>query len=93
MTPTAQELLSFTWRLGSHKSDIKWSNQLTSRNWTKAKITDTIRNGTPYPAPNKPNPSRTATRYERGEDHVVVDDVTREVLQVSGLGHFASELP
>lgn len=47
------------------------------------KNTRTIREGKAYPAPNKVNKLNSATRYELDEDFVVVDDFTKEILQVS----------
>lgn len=74
------------WELGRHKSDTKWENQMEKRGWDKEKITDTIKNGKEYPAPNKVNPENTATRYEYNGRSVVRDDKTNEILQVGGDG-------
>ena len=74
------------WELGGHKSESKWESQMSKRGWDKEKITDTIKNGKEYPAPNKVNPENTATRYERDGQFVVRDDRTGEILQISGPG-------
>lgn len=74
---------SKNWKLGSHKSALKWKNRMEKGDWTPKKITHTIKNGEAYPAPNKPFPSNTATRYKLGDDFVVIDDMTNEVIQVS----------
>lgn len=71
------------WELGRHKSDTKWENQMEKRGWDKEKITDTIKNGKEYPAPNKVNPENTATRYEKDGQFLVRDDKTGEILQIS----------
>lgn len=76
------------WQFGSFKSTTKWQNQMIKREWTIEEITETIRYGTPYPAPNKVNNTHTATRYEYNDKFVVVDDQTKEVLQVSGTVNF-----
>lgn len=53
--------------LGRFKSAKRWANQLEDRNWTPEEITETIKNGRRYEAPNdvrKYDPGATATRYE-----------------------------
>ncbi len=89
--PPAGGRSNLDWKLGTHKSDAKWENQMRERNWTKEKITDTIKNGKEYKAPNdvrRNDPTATATRYEKDGKFVVRDDQTGEILQVSGLGDF-----
>jgi peptidoglycan hydrolase-like protein with peptidoglycan-binding domain len=76
------------WTLGTHKSDIKWGNQLKNRNWTHQQITETIQKGNAYKAPNNVNQGNTATRYEYQSRFVVRDDQTKEILQISGPGKF-----
>ena len=71
------------WVLGRYKSDTRWGNQLRDRDWTPEQITQAIKYGKQYPAPNKVNPGNSATRYEYKERFVVRDDKTREILQVS----------
>ena len=61
--------------------------------WTPDKITETIKNGKPYNAPNKPNPTNTATGYKFNGSYVVVDDVTNEVIQLGEPGYIVEELP
>lgn len=88
-----QRNLSREWTLGSHKSAIQWRNRLEKGDWTPEKITTVIRRGNrldTYNAVNKPN---SASRYELGEDFIVVDDITNEVLQISGPGYKASLNP
>lgn len=87
-----QRNLSKTWKLGKHKSAQKWANRMEKGNWTPDKISETIRNGEAHNAPNNVNRPNTATRYELGNDFVVVDDVTKEVLQVSEPGYLPKEL-
>ncbi len=82
-----------TWRLGDHKTTVKWRNRLENGDWTPDKITRTIRYGKPYRAPNKPNPSRTATGYELDGNYIVVDDVTKEIIQVGEPGYIPDKLP
>ncbi len=72
------------WELGKFKSETKWGNQLRNRDWTPDQISETIKNGKKYPAPNKVNPKNTAKRYEYKDRYVVRDEVTKEILQVSG---------
>jgi hypothetical protein len=86
-----QRNLSKTWKLGSHKSSKKWANRMEKGNWTPNKISEVIRKGEPNKAPNSVNKSNTATRYELGNDFVVIDDVTKEVLQVSEPGYIPKQ--
>lgn len=88
----AQRALSRAWKLGSHKSAIKWWNRLEKGDWTPEKITRTIKERKAYKAPNKVNKPNTATGYELDGNFVVVDDVTGEVLQVSGPGFVPEKL-
>ena len=81
---------SRSWRLGSHKTSEKWTNRMNKGDWTPDKITRTIKYGKPYKAPNRVNKSNTATRYERDGNFVVVDDMTKEVLQL-GEPHYAPD--
>ena len=73
-----------TWRLGQHKSAIRWGNQLKKRNWTPDNISETIAQGTRFKAPNKVNPANQAVRYEYKGRFVVRDETTKEILQISG---------
>ena len=72
-------------RLEQVLSQKRSENQLESRDWTPEQITNTIKKGEKFPAPNKVNPENTATRYQMPGTNrfVVVDDATKEVLQVS----------
>lgn len=71
------------WVLGGHKSETRWGNQLRNRDWSPEQITEAIRHGKQYPAPNKVNKGNTATRYEYKGRFVVRDDQTKEILQIS----------
>ena len=85
------------WQFGRHKSETKWNNQIRERGWTKEKITDTIKNGKEYPAPNKIrekiDPKATATRYEKDGKFVVRDDQTGDILQISDEKFIPQDLP
>jgi hypothetical protein len=81
------------WKLGSHKSEVKWANRLEPSNWTPSKISNVIKKGkrvSTYNAVNKTNP---ASRYELSDDFLVVDDVTNEILAVSRPNHIPSLKP
>jgi len=82
------EKRDLNWKFGSHKSETKWNNQLKARGWTKQKVTQTIKYGKKYPAPNNVNPNNRAIRYEYQKKFIVRDEVTKEVLQVSGKNEF-----
>ena len=72
------------WRMADYKSQKRWANQLEKGNWPPEKITATIKYGKRYPARNETvSPSRSATRYQIGEEFLVVDDTTKEIIQVS----------
>ncbi len=84
------------WTLAKFKSDKRWANQFEDRNWTPEEITETIKYGKKYKAPNLPrkhDPGATATRYEYNGRYVVRDDQTREILQVSGPSHIPQNMP
>jgi hypothetical protein len=86
-----QRSTSRNWKLGSHKTPVKWRNRLEKGDWTPEKITRTIREGKAYPAPNKVNKTNPATRYELDGNYIVVDDVTKEILQVSEPGYIPNQ--
>jgi Phage Mu protein F like protein/Colicin E5 ribonuclease domain len=72
------------WRLGAHKSAKRWASQIENRRWTPEEITETIKNGEKFPAPNRINPHNPAARYEYNGRYIVRDEVTKEILQISG---------
>ncbi len=61
---------------------------MQKRGWTPAQITEAIRAGQLFPAPNLVNPGHAATRYVHPTTgrSVVVDDVSSEVIHVGGDG-------
>ncbi len=77
-----------SWRLGGFKSASKWANQMAKRGWTESEITEAILSGEPYPATNLVNKANLAIRYVNPTTgrSVVLDNVTKEVLQVGGNG-------
>jgi len=74
------------WTFGSHKSPKRWATQIEKRNWTPQEITQTIKYGRKYPAPNHVKPENRAVRYLNSKTgkYVVRDEVTKEILQISG---------
>ena len=74
------------WKLGVHKSAVKWVKQFTQRGWTPDKVDEAILKGGRHKAPNHVNPKNTATRYEYQGKSVVRDDVTKEILHVGDEG-------
>jgi hypothetical protein len=74
------------WQLGKFKSDQKWQNQMTKRGWTSEQISEALKSKEFYKVQNKVNPGNPATRYVHPTTgkSVVIDDVTREILQVGG---------
>jgi hypothetical protein len=83
----AQE--GYDWKLGDFKSAQRWQNQMTSRGWTMEDINDAIENGEQFPAPNFINPGNSATRFINPTTgrYVVMDNITKEILQVGGDGY------
>ena len=85
------------WEFGKHKSKTKWENRMRKRKWTEEQITDTIKHGKEYNAPNDVrkhiDPDATATRYEKNGRFIVRDDKTREILQISDDNFIPKELP
>jgi hypothetical protein len=61
---------------------------MRKRGWTPDQITEAIRAGQPFPAPNHVNPGQSATRYAHPTTgrSVVVDGVSNEVIHVGGDG-------
>lgn len=82
-----------TWKLGKHKSSQKWENRMESRKWTEQQITDTIKNGKKYPAPNNVNKGSEAARYDYKGRFVVRDEMTKEILQISDENFIPNEAP
>jgi len=83
------------WRLGEFKSAQRWANQIAKRGWTPEQITDMIAKGERSSAPNKVHPGNQAIRYQdaRTGRFVVRDEVTKEILQISGSRFKANEVP
>lgn len=81
------------WTLGNHKSKTRWGNQIRSRDWTPEQISNTLKYGKKYQAPNKVNPKNTATRYEYKGRYVVQDDQTKEILQISDKNFIPNKFP
>jgi hypothetical protein len=76
------------WSFGKFKSPKRWANQLEKRDWTPDEITETIAKGKSYRVENRVNPNNEARQYTnmRTGRFVVRDEVTKEILQVSGDG-------
>lgn len=55
---------------------------MKNRGWTEEQITETIKHGKQYPAPNNVNKSNKAIRYEYKGNYVVRDESTKEILQI-----------
>jgi len=76
------------WVLGSFKSMTKWKNQFKKRGWTAEQVTEALKSGKRCAADNKVNPGNPARRYTHPETgrSLVIDEATREILQVGGNG-------
>jgi hypothetical protein len=75
------------WTFGKNHSSLQWENRMKKRGWTISEINDAIQNGKAAHAINLIPPNNPATRYtlESGR-YVVLDDVTNELMQISGKG-------
>lgn len=81
-------------RFGRYKSASKWADQMTRRGWTQQQIEEAVNTGKRFDAPNNVNPGNAAGRYVHPGTgrFIVIDEVTNEILQVSG-GGFKPLLP
>lgn len=77
-----------SWIYGSFKSPAKWESQFAKRGWTADQVTEAIEKGEKFKAINNVNKGNGATRYVHPETgkSVVIDDITKELLQVGGEG-------
>jgi hypothetical protein len=87
-TNAAKETNIAKWVYGNFKSAAKWANQMAQRGWTEKQITEAITKGNSFKAVNNVNKAHSATRYVHPTtgQSVVIDDVTKELLQVGGKG-------
>ena len=76
------------WVYGAFKSETKWANQLAKRGWTPEQVKEAIMKGEQFEAVNMVNKANSATRYVHPTTgkSVVIDNVTKELLQVGGEG-------
>ncbi len=76
------------WIYGAFKTETKWANQLAKRGWTPELITEAITKGKSFIAKNMLNKANLATRFihpTTGQS-VVIDNVTKELIHVGGVG-------
>jgi RHS repeat-associated protein len=79
------------WKLGdsASKSAARLQRQMQQRGWTGRQITEAVKGGQKFSAPNNLNPMNGATRYVHpvtGQS-VVIDDITKQVFHVGGPGY------
>jgi RHS repeat-associated protein len=77
-----------SWIYGTFKSEAKWASQFSKRGWTSEQVTEAITKGNSFEAVNMVNKTNGATRYVHPTTgkSVVVDNVTKELLHVGGVG-------
>ncbi len=77
-----------SWVYGTFKSETKWANQFAKRGWTPEQVTEAIMKGEKFDAVNMVNKGNAAIRYVHPTTgkSVVIDNVTKELLQVGGEG-------
>jgi hypothetical protein len=75
------------WRLGDHKTALKWERQMNERGWTAEQITEALETAG-IPVRNAVNPANPATRHVHPTTgrSVVIDSQTGQVLQLGGDG-------
>ncbi|MFN9076627.1 MAG: Hint domain-containing protein, partial [bacterium] len=75
------------WRLGDHKTALKWERQMKERGWTAEQITEALETAG-IPVRNAVNPANPATRHVHPTTgrSVVIDSQTGQVLQLGGDG-------
>ena len=78
-----------SWTMGRGHTALQWANRMSSRGWTPRQITEAIRGGRRFSAPNNPNPGNGATRFvhPRTGQSVVRDNVTGEIIHLGGPGY------
>ena len=72
-------------KFGSNvKSSDKLNRQMTNRGWTQDSVRDTVDNAyTTRKAVNKATGNTATVYYNKDGSHVIIDDITNEVVQVS----------
>jgi len=77
------------WRFGKHHTEVQWKNKMSKRGWTIDQIAEALESKESYPAVNNLRPGNSATRYVHPETgrSIVIDEITREILQVGGDGY------
>jgi len=77
-----------SWVYGAFKTQAKWANQFAKRGWTAEQVTEAVMKGEKFNAVNMVNKANSATRYVHPTTgrSVVIDNVTKELLQVGGDG-------
>lgn len=66
--------------------------QMVSRGWTKQEIFDTVKAGKAFPAVNKATGGAATEYVSASGKFVVVDNATKQVIQVSGPGFLPNHL-
>ena len=78
------------WKLGdsASKNLAKMTRQMQQRGWTGRQITEAVKKGEQFAAPNNLNPANGATRYVNPTtgQSVVIDNATRQVIHFGGPG-------
>ena len=68
----------------STKSSQKLSNQMAQRGWTESSVRNTVDNSfATRPAVNRATGNPATAYFNRDGSHVIIDNITREVIQVS----------
>lgn len=86
--PRSTQTESRPWSWGGHKSSAKWRNQMAKRGWTEQQITEAVRDGKAFNAPNNVSPANGARRHVHPTTgrSIVVDAKSGELLHIGGDG-------
>lgn len=76
------------WKLGLHKTPVRWMQDLAPGKWTGKMVDDTIEHGSSSAVRNLVNKGNGATLYEYEGTAIIIDDVTREILEIGRPGEW-----
>ena len=76
------------WTLARNHSATQWANRMARGGWNRRTISEALRHGRRFDAPNRINPGNGATRFvhPRTGNSLVRDDTTGEIIHFGGPG-------
>ena len=76
------------WKLGLHKTPVRWMQDLAPGKWTGIMVDDAIEHGSSSPIRNLVNKANGATLYEHEGTSIIIDEVTHEILEIGKPGEW-----